>query len=220
MTTWTMTVADGKVTYSPIGMRLIDELTNQVPIGNVYSFLDIKDASGVWRETGIQSSRNTDAVLAYPGLERHATVTGLQPPQYRVRLKADFYIPYYLINADGIVFNAYPYNDTNPPAQVVTVPTDTPLLPATNYPFAPQIPVLRGIVVDASGKAVANASVSQGNTERVLSDAQGQFALPLRWVQQNTLVPIDASDARTARTGSIHIQIPAALGKSQKISIG
>jgi hypothetical protein len=96
---------------------------------------------------------------------------------------------------------------------------DTPLLPAPNYPFASHIPVLRGVVVDAAGNPVPNAYVTQGSNERALTDARGTFALPLRWVQANTAVPIDATDQRTGRSGSISIQIPGALNSSQKIPI-
>jgi hypothetical protein len=93
------------------------------------------------------------------------------------------------------------------------------LIPAPNYPFASHIPVLRGVVVDASGNPVANAYVTQSTTERAITDSRGTFALPLRWVPANTATEIDATDQRTGRTGSTSIQIPAALNSSQKISI-
>jgi hypothetical protein len=219
VTTWITTPAEFKVIYSPVGLRLLDELTNQAPLGSVQAILDIQDSAGAWRTTDIKDNRTPDDVVTYCNLERHAVVTGLPSRQYRVRLIADYYLPYYRINAEGIAFTAYPYNDNHPPAQIVRVPIDTPLLPAPNYPFASYIPVLRGTVVDAAGKLVQDASVTQGNNERALTDAQGRFALPLRWVQPNVAVPIDATDQRTGHTGSINVQIPAALGKNQTISI-
>jgi hypothetical protein len=219
MTTWQLTISEGKASYSLVGLRLLDELTNQPPISKVTACLDIQNSGGTWQATNIAGTWNSDAVLMYPDLERHAVVIGLSPRQYRVRLSADLYIPYYRLSADGIIFTAYPFNDTNPPAQVVKVPADTLLLPASNYPFAPNIPVLRGIVVDATGKVVRDVSVSQGNTERAITDNKGNFALPLRWAPSNVNVPIDASDQRTGRTGSINIQLPADLGKSHTISI-
>lgn len=218
MTTWNLTIDHGSVVYSPVGLRLLDDLTNLPPFGNLQAILDIKDASGNWQQTSILPAMSSDAVLTYPGLERHAIVTGLPARDYRVRLIADYYIPYYRINTDGIVFTAYPFNDENPPAAFAKVPADTVLLPAKNYPFPPNVPVLRGVVVDATGKAVQDAAVTQGNTERVVTDEKGRFALPLRWVVPNTNTPIDAS-SRSAQTGSITIQIPADLGKSQTISI-
>jgi hypothetical protein len=219
MTTWDLTVREINFTYSPVGLRLLDDLTNQTPLGKVQAILDTKDANGNWQQTNIKASMNSDGVLAYPGLERHAIVTGQPSRQYRVRLVADLYIPYYRINADGIVFTAYPFNDENPPSTVVKVPTDTALVPAKNYPFPPNVPVLRGIVVDATGKQIPDVSVTQGNTERTLTDAKGQFALPLRWVIPKTDTLIDAINQRNGQTRTITIQIPADLGRSQTISI-
>lgn len=136
----------------------------------------------------------------------------------RVRLTADLYLPYYLQTADGIPFNVYPYNDSNPPAVISGQATDTQLLPASNYPFASHIPVVRGVVVDSLGGPVSNAYVTQSNSERALTDARGTFALPLRWAKANTPIAIDATD-RSGRTGTISVQLPAALSSSQKISI-
>jgi hypothetical protein len=218
MTTWVTTVVETKKTYSPVALRLLDELTNQPPLGSVQAVLDIQAPNGAWVATEVPDTRTPSAVVCYPGLERHGQVTGLQPRQYRVRLTADYYIPYYHKNSDGIIFTAYPYNDDNAPAQFAKIPADTPLLPATNYPFASHIPVLRGKVVDPNNKPVPDAFVIQGNNERALTDADGRFALPLRWVTPNTNVPIDASD-RTGRNGSINVQIPAALGADQIIPI-
>jgi hypothetical protein len=220
MTTWVTTgPVEGFVLYSPVGLRLLDELTNEAPLGSVQASLDILDPNGKWRPTGIADVRSPGDVVIYPGLEHHADITGLPPRQYRVRLSADFYIPYYQGSQDGISFTADPYSDYQPPAHIVSLATDTPLLPASNYPFANYIPVLRGVVVDASGNPVANAFVTQGVTERVLTDARGTFALPLRWVQPNTATVIDATDQRTGRTGSIPIQLPGSLGTNQAISI-
>jgi hypothetical protein len=55
--------------------------------------------------------------------------------------------------------------------------------------------------------------------EHVLTDERGVYALPLRGVPEGVATPIDAIEERTGRHGSISIQLPDALGKSQKISI-
>jgi hypothetical protein len=220
MTTWVTTGAtEGLVLYSPVGLRLLDELTSEAPIGNVEVTLDILDTNGVWQQTDIADVLTPSAVVTYPGLERHHDITGLPPRQYRVRLSADYYIPYYQGSTNGITFTADPHSDTQPPANVVVISTDTPLLPASNYPFAAYIPVLRGVVVDPANKPVPNVFVTQGNLERVLTDSRGTFALPLRWLAPNTSVPVDANDQRTGRTGQIQIQLPASLGTNQTISI-
>lgn len=219
MTTWVPLAGEKVQLYSPVGLRLVDEMTGQPPLGSVQASLDIQDANGNWRPTDIPAVLTPSAVVSYPGLERHATVTGLPNRTYRVRLAADFYIPYYLTNSAGIQFTAYPYNDSTPPSTVVSLATDAPLLPAPNYPFASHIPVLRGVVVDANGDAVQNVYVTQGATERALTDSRGTFALPLRWVQPNALVVIDATDQYTGRTGTISAQLPGALNTNQTITI-
>jgi hypothetical protein len=219
MTTWMISPAATTHLYSPVGLRLLDELTGVAPLGSVFAMLDTLDLGGSWRHTDISDVRTPSAVVTYPGLARCADVTARQPQQYRVRLAADLYIPYYLSTSDGIIFTAYPYNDANPPAVIVRMATDTLLVPAPNYPFASHIPVLRGVVVDASNKPVPNALVAQSNSERTLTDSHGTFALPLRWVEDNVATSIDANDQRTGRSGSIQIQLPDALNSNQKIAI-
>jgi uncharacterized protein YfaP (DUF2135 family) len=219
MTTWIISPAEATHLYSPVGLRLLDELTGTAPLGGVSATLDILDPGGGWRQTDISDVRTPSAVVTYPGLGRCADVTAQRPQRYRVRLAADLYIPYYLGTADAITFTAYPYNDDNPPAVIVRIPTDTLLVPAPNYPFATHIPVLRGVVVDASNKPVPEVLVMQGNNERTLTDSRGTFALPLRWVHAKVATTIDANDQRTARSGSIQIQLPDALNSNQTIAI-
>jgi hypothetical protein len=218
MTTWTTAPVEMTQQYSPIGLRLLDELTNQPPLGNVQATLDMLDNSGNWQQTSVQAVFTPSCVLSYPGLGRQSVVTGQPSRKYRVRIAADLYLPYYLTTADSIPFNVYPFNDDNPPAIISRLAIDTTLLPAPNYPFASHIPVLRGMVLDPGGKPVANAYVTQSNSERALTDARGTFALPLRWAKVNTPVAIDATD-RSGRTGTISIQLPAAVNSNQKISI-
>jgi hypothetical protein len=205
--------------YSPIGLRLVDELTGAAPIGSVAATLDIRDADGSWRQTVIADVRTLSGIVAYPGLERHADISGQQPRQYRIRLTAKLYVPFYRARSDGIPFTADPYSETNPPAQIVGIATDTLLLPAPNYPFATHIAVLRGSVVDAANKPVPDVLVEQSNKERALTDARGSFALPLRWAQPGVPIAIDATDQRTGRHGSLEIQLPGALRQSQTIPI-
>jgi len=163
---------------------------------------------------------STSLVAQAPGLERHADVTGLQPRRYRVRIVAEFYVPLYRGNSEGIEFDAFPNNDTHPPPQVVRLAQDTFLTPAPNYPFPGHISVLRGVVTDPADEPVPDAVVTQGVRERVVTDAAGSFALPLRWARQNVQIPVDGADNRTGRLGSINVQLPDALKTSQTIQIG
>jgi len=209
--------------YSPIGLRLLDDMTGNMPFGPVKSLLDRQDAAGNWQETTINARMTPSGYLTYPGLERHPDVSG-PSRRYRCRIEADFYGPLYRAMQDGIEFDAFPYNDTNPPANFppppnLPLPQDVVLTPASNYPFPPHIPVLRGRTVDVNGDPVPDAVVSQGLQERVLTDRRGAFALPLRWVPPNVPVFIDANHQRTGRTGTIPIMIPQNLGQNNDIQI-
>lgn len=208
--------------YSPIGLRPIDEITGRVPIGWIRPYLDVSDGAGGWRKTDIQAVVTPGGVITYPGLERRSDPAG-QPRKYRVRIEAEVYLPLYRAMQDAVEFDAFPYNDTNPPqnfAQIrTTQPQDLILTPLPHYQFPGHIPLLRGEVRDAAGAAVPDVMVTEGTRERVVTDSRGTFALPLRWVAANTQTTIDATDQRTGRTGSITIQFPQDLRTSQTITI-
>ncbi len=209
--------------YSPIGLRLLDDVTGKNPFGPVTAFLDRQTPTGSWFDTKIQAVMTPSGYVTYPGLERHPEILG-GARRYRCRIEAEFYEPLYRANVDGIEFDAFPYNDTNPPANFppppnLPLPQDVVLTPASSYPFPANVRVLRGRVVDVNGDVVADAIVSQGVQERVVTDERGVFALPLRWVPVNTNIFIDASHPRTLRTGSIPILFPDDLRENHDISI-
>lgn len=227
MIRWNTLAGEQLNLYSPIGLRLIDDLTGRPPIGKVDAELDVDDGGGGWRRTEIRPQRTLSGQLAYPRLERRASVVGIPPRRYRVRIFAEFYRPFYSLTTDGIEFEAFPYNDSNPPTDYRVNPPipitprsqDVGLLPSVNYPFPSYVRVLRGKIVDAAGQPVSNAAVKRDNTELVASGERGAFALPLRWTPDNVAVPIDASDARTGKVGTINITLPQALRTSQTITI-
>lgn len=219
MSTWRILPGERAEMYSPIGLWLRDEFTEDAPLGRVQVQLDIRDLAGVWRATDIRPVITPSGILTYPALGRRGEALNQPPRRYRVRIEAEFYRPLYNALADGVEFDAFPYNDTTPPQNAPNNAQDLLLLPASNYPFDLHIPILRGNVVDAAGDAVANVLVSQGGIERVLTDERGTFSLPLRWVQENVATPIDAVDQRTGRIGSIPIQLPGSLQQSQQIVI-
>src|SRR3984893_15015961 len=203
--------------YSPIGLRPIDDLTGDAPLGKVTCSLFAEDASGQWRPTDVMPGQRPGGVLTFPGLGRSAVVAGAPPRQYRAAVEADFYMPLYAANSDGIVFDVFPFNDENTPAKLPEFPQFPVLVPAQNYPFPPYLRVLRGEVRDAAGP-VANVEVTRGNTERVLSDGQGVYALPLRLSPNKGPVTIDAIDHRANRHGQITVTLPADLGKFNLIT--
>ena len=209
--------------FSPIGLRLQDDITGSGPFGPVRAFLDRQDPAGNWQETGIKAVMTPSGYVTYPGLERRGELSG-GPRRYRCRLEAVFYEPLYRAQVDGIEFDAFPYNDSNPPANFppppnLPLPQDVVLTPSSGYPFPAHVPVLRGRTVDINGDVVADVVVSQGIQERVLTNRQGAFALPLRWVVPNVQIFIDATHPRTGRTGTIPITIPQDLGQNHDIQI-
>jgi hypothetical protein len=232
--------------YSPIGLLPIDAFTGGAPLGKLNVFLDIRDDGGDWRETDIREVRTPGGVIVYPGLARSREVAGQHEQHYRVRIEAEFYQPLYRLTADGIEFEANPYNDTNPPKDYPTKSEDFPhyfetvfhkvmLAPAPNYPFPDHILVLRGVVIDDETKEPGESvEVAWGNKEktlttgpgddrkRVLTQASGVFGLPLRITKKEhttTKQQIDAFDYRTKRGGNIPISIPEDLGKNNTIKI-
>jgi hypothetical protein len=209
-----------RLLLSPIGFRLIDEFTGEAPIGSVSCVLDKRDASGSWVPTGAQARRSAGGIVIFPALSRVARrgLVGAPPETFRARFKANFYIPFYRITQDGLTFAAPPYNDEEPPANPSRVPQDVVLVPAPSYPFSSEVRVLRGVVTGPDGE-VADAEVSRGNTERVLTDPRGGYALPLRQTSLHTPVVIDATDHRTGRVGQITVTLPDALGRDQPIAI-
>jgi hypothetical protein len=222
MRTWRVQPGERSELYCPIGLRLLDEMTGERPIGRVEAFLDVRDGAA-WRATEIRPVHTPGGVLAYPGLERRRDASG-PPRRYRVRITADFYRPVYPRRPfDGIRFLAFPWNDTNPPRRITRFPQDLKLTPAPGYPFPPFVPVLRGRVVDPAGKPVADADVTFSNLvqvlSRVLSDERGEFALPLQLAVFGVAFPIEAEHRPTGRRGTLNVTLPDDLGKSQTISI-
>lgn len=219
MKTWIQAVEESTQLFSPIGLRLIDDLTGNAPIGRMEVVLERQDGAGAWKDTKIAAVITASGTVTYPGLERHSDATGQLPKQFRVRLRPQFYVPLYQRNQDGILCTAFPYDNSHPPQTIKKIPDDTILTPAPNYPFQGHVRVAHGVVVDHAGKPVPNAVVTQGLKERVLTDQRGSFALPLRWVQPNTLVPIDAVNERNAQTGTTTIHFPQDLVKNITIQI-
>jgi hypothetical protein len=241
MTKWRLLPGEPIELYSPVGLRLIDDFTGGPPVGWVRAQLALRDGSDGWQATDIKTRSTMSGILAYPGLERHADVVGQLPRRYRVQLEAEFYRPvyrlipagpvlgppYYRETADGIEFEAFPYNDAypptdytvNPPQAITLQAREVELAPAVNYPFPTHVRILRGNVVDANNQPVVDAEVRRGNIERVSSGEHGAFALPLRWTPKDASVSIDAIDHHTGRTGSITITLPQALGRSQTITV-
>jgi hypothetical protein len=156
----------------------------------------------------------------FPELGRTARrgLGGAPVQRFRARFAAEFYTPLYQSTQDGMEFDVHPFNDAEPPPGLSGIPQDVVLVPAPNFPFTPELRVLRGTVSGAEGP-VANAEVSRANDDRVLTDTRGEFALPLRQAPLTGQVTIDAADRRTGRIGQITVTLPDALVAGQLIAI-
>ncbi|MCU7919021.1 MAG: carboxypeptidase-like regulatory domain-containing protein [Candidatus Thiodiazotropha sp. (ex Epidulcina cf. delphinae)] len=219
MTGWQAIAGERLMLYSPIGLNLIDDLTGKPAQGELIVTLDERDSVGDWHETRLEAVRSLSNVLLYPGLGRSAAVAATPVRRYRIRIDTLWYRPDYLMTDAGIEFDVHPYDDDTPPAATASHPMDLFLLPSANYPFPRHLRVLRGVVVDSGGDPVANVEVVEGPRERVLTDARGEFALPLRWTALSGPVQIDAVDHRTGHNGSINVVLPADLSHSNTITI-
>jgi hypothetical protein len=215
---WQLIPAERRMLYSPIGLQLVDDFTGRAPHGGVRALLDRQDGAGGWEETAIKAVRTPSDVISYPGLGRSAHAAVQPPLRCRVRIDADYYRPDYLLHLDGVEFDVHAYDDDAPPA-AVPVLQRVFLMPAPNYPYPDPVRVLRGQVVNAANDPVGNVEVTEGTNERVLTDARGAFALPLRWPPLTGLVQIDALDHRTGQNGQITINLPADLAGGRIIAI-
>jgi hypothetical protein len=214
---WREVPSEHNALYSPVGLRLVDEFTGRAPLGAVSATLDLELAPGVWEATGLEPVVTPSSVLTWPGLGRAWEPATAPARRYRARIAAERYRPAYLETADGVPFDAPPWDDLNPPVPTTTGPVDAYLLPAAGYDFPTWVRVLRGFVEDVSGAPVANVLVHQAAVERALTDERGTFSLPLRWAASGMVV--DATDARTGRAGSHTLSLPSDLAASVTITI-
>jgi hypothetical protein len=213
--------------YSPIGLIPVDSFTGKAPLGGLRVILDIRDDLGQWRETDIKETRTAGDVIAYPGLGRSAVATD-PPRRYRVRMEAEYYMPFYTQTVpggtnDGIEFTIFPFNDAVPPENYPRNPAQFPnylsvvlrkviLMPAPNYPFSAQVLVLRGRVNNLRGEPIVGARVSWRVTERTLSAGggvnppgafphqPGEFSLPIRPTHADHLTKPQDIDALDPRS--------------------
>lgn len=209
--------------HAGLGVRLIDDHTQQPPIGWTRVFLDVEEG-GAWRELAPDSARRTvtnGGVIWFPWLERRRDARGRGPVRYRVRVAAELGTPAYLFDRDGVEVLVAPYDEASPPAGTPPV-VEISLLPAANYPFAAAVPVLRGVVKDALGVPVPRALVAWAApsgepslvTDEVLSDDDGEFNLPMRRAPLGAPIDVTARRPPPPDPGmhrTVSVQLPADL---------
>jgi hypothetical protein len=218
---WTK-VGDGqRRLHTPLGLRMIDDFTGKAPVGAVRALLEMAGATpGTWLPVAHPATITPGGWLAYPGLGRTVDPGAKTKVRHRVAIVADDLLPLYGPSpiAGPVEFDVHPWDDLHPPASAATM-RDVFLLPATGYAFPGEVLVARGrVVAGAPKQPVARALVTYANQERVLTDARGEFALPLRWAARGTTVQIDAADGG-GRVGQVPVAIPGDLGKALEITI-
>ncbi|NOT28287.1 MAG: carboxypeptidase regulatory-like domain-containing protein [Acidobacteria bacterium] len=217
MTVWRPLPAERLFLYSPVGFRLVDDLTGQAPFGALDIALDVQNGAD-WREGDRDAVTTASGVVIFPGLGLAIDLT--QPAlTHRLRVTSPYYRPLFRATSDGLSFAVPPWDHAHPPAPLTTRTTPLALLPAAAYPFAPHLAVLRGVVEDVNGNPVADVLVQEGLRERTLTDERGAFSLSLRWVVPGVATTITATDQRGARSGSIAITLPGALISGQTITV-
>lgn len=207
--------------YVPIALRLVDDFTGSAPFATIGAALDLQDGAD-WAATGIEAVCAASGIIAYPGLGRVKDPATAPTLRYRVRLTDDngrlIYRPAYRFSLDGLEFDVSPWNDSQPPAAVPDQPETVFLWPGTKYPFAREIPVLRGRTIDGGGSPLADARVETG-TERVLSDERGAFSLPIRLTAPAASIMVVAEHVRTGLSASANIPLPAGLANAIELQL-
>ncbi|MEE8115944.1 MAG: carboxypeptidase-like regulatory domain-containing protein [Gemmatimonadales bacterium] len=212
------------VLYPAIGLWLTDEMLGECPFGRVTLTLSALDGTGHWQESDEVPRRTAGGILTYLNLHRSEDLVA-GPRAFRIVVTASVYQPYYLRERDDLEFDVHPFNDSRPPSVYPRVADIRDnyrwLLPGTRYPFPTHIRVVRGVVEDTSGAAVGNVRVGHAVKERVVTDGEGRFSVPIRWPQNQNEVVIDAMDLRSTpnRTGQVTVPLPGGLHTEQTIVI-
>ena len=203
--------------YSPIGLRLLDDFTGNGPIAKVQSSLQMR-RGGDWVNTGV-AANIANGVITYPGLGRTSNPGDQGSRRFRITLRSRIYKPIYDADSDGIEFVVHAYTDVVPPQNIVKHPLDALLLPTSSYPFPTYTRVLRGRVLNGGARPLLNITVREGQRERVLSERNGSFSLPIRRPALDAVVTIEAIDQRTNRRTLTQVQLPDALASNHDITI-
>jgi len=217
--TWQILAGEEWLLYSQIGLKLVDEFTGRPPWYPVFAELEYQDALGKWHPVPIDPVVTPAGVVSYPALGRSAQAATQPVLKHRVRLHSEYYRPEYLADKEAIEFDVHPYDDDIPPAVIPQVPQTVLMIPNTLYAYPGHVRLVKGLVQDNLGAPVANAEVSEGVHERVLTDERGAFALPLRWPALNAVVTLDAIDHRTGRSDSLNINLPGDLFQGHLFTI-
>ncbi|MCP3143400.1 carboxypeptidase-like regulatory domain-containing protein [Pyxidicoccus xibeiensis] len=196
--------------WSPISLAVQpwDHHTHGPPLAAPRLVLEREGPAGTWQRVRTPPVSTPSGILAWSGLEHRRFAQGVAPVRYRLTVDTELYVPAFRESRDDEPLQIQPYDDRGPPPPPAA-PLRLLLYPSVAYPFEPRIPVLRGTVEDAQHRPVRDALLGHGPRERVLTDAKGAFALPLRQASPGT-ASIHVSD-RQGRADIATITLPQSL---------
>lgn len=200
MSTWK--IVESTELYAGLGVQLLDDHTDR-PIEAVVDIAVDIEVGASWRELELEPQVLPAAVFYFPNLERYRDAVGRPPGRYRVRVRSGRYVPLYqLLGGAGVVVQVEPWDDSNPPVTTLSRPEPLRMLPRPAAPFG-TTPTLRGRVQtpgpDPIGIAGAIVSYNQPQpvgpprSIQVLSEADGDYALPIRRIATPALTVSVAS---------------------------
>ena len=220
--------------YSGLGVRLVDDFTKADAFGPYTISVDIGD-NGTFRELPgdvYQRTVTAGGITWFPWLEHYADARGKTAREYRVRVTADHYTPAYAWDSEGVTTIIEPYDDVTEPGAFHPV-IEIPLLPAASYPFDARVPLLRGAIEDIFGDRVPLTRVTWIDTtfpapvpplvtDTVLSDADGEFILPMSRAPLGVNVDVFARRPPPPFPGKqrkVSVSLPADLSTFHVITI-
>jgi hypothetical protein len=151
------------------------------------------------------------AIFYYPYLERYRDAAGRAARAYRFRARSAHYIPLTAVTGGDVVVQVHPWDDQTPPADVLRRPEPLRMLPRPGAPLG-HTPTLRGRVETPAHAPIAGAVVAYDQPNpprpiRVVSEADGDYALPIRLIAAANLtvtvtaggppIPFNFGDWRT-----------------------
>lgn len=210
MTAWRVIPADRKVDFCPVALDLRDEFTGESILVPATLTLEVQHGTA-WIAARNAPIRSPSGLYLFTGLGRSADPAAL--PQFRVRVTvtAPGYRPLYRLTDDALEFDVGTYSDQVPPALSPIMPQLVLMLPSAGYRYAGHIRTIKGRVLDGGGDPVADAEVSADGVERVMTDASGGFAVPLRWQDPTAVVAVSVQHPRSGLGAAANFNLPADL---------
>lgn len=162
------------VLHAQVAVRLLDEFTGALPIGNVNLRLVNTDTQ---TELDIRPQQSSLGIWSFPGL-------GLKlqsATTFALIVESDFYEA---VEISDMVASPY-RRDTGLPNSQLGFRIQG-LSPNTNYPYPSSTPLIRGRVRDSNGIPIKGAEIGFGRIEFTRSSSSesspGFFSIPLRWL--------------------------------------